>query len=230
VIIKAIIYDFDGPVNDSFREGLRRIKWLCAVNEVRYTREARRKLTELWGIPGAELLQRALDITEILAKKLYSDWEKLDLRDPMPLVPGAKEALFWCRKNGFVNALLTTRNRQNINDIFERLDLHREFEVISAKQDVEYRKPDPRAFRFILEALGERFGVTRNTCIFVGDTIVDFNAGQAAAIETVMVQTGPFLLKQAPKELKLENILRSVDELPEWIMEHHEGEISHDYK
>ena len=39
MIIKAIIYDFDGPVNDSFREGLRRIKWLCAVNEVRYTRE-----------------------------------------------------------------------------------------------------------------------------------------------------------------------------------------------
>ena len=41
-------------------------------------------------------------------------WEVWDLVDPIPLVPGAREALRWNRKNDILNTLLTSRNQKNI--------------------------------------------------------------------------------------------------------------------
>lgn len=229
--IKAVIFDFDGPINDSFREGLRRIKHLSAVHDVHFGRQERSKLTDLWGLPGVELLEQGLGVTKELADVMYKGWERMDLRDPVPLVVGAKEVLFWLRQNGFVSTLLTTRNKQNITEIFARLDLAREFGVISTRQDVLYRKPDPRAFEFTLRQLKTKFTIAKEDCIFIGDTIVDIEAGQKLGMESLVVQTGPYLMKHAAKlPIKVENILRSVDDLPEWLMEFHEGEIKFDYK
>lgn len=228
--VRAVIYDFDGVINDSFREGLRRIKVLCAIYDVRFTVEERRRLVGLWGLPGIELLEKGLDISQELAKVMYKAWERVDLQDPVALIPGAKEVLFWCRKNGIKNALLTTRNKKNIHDIFDRLDLIREFFVISTRQDVTYRKPDPRAFRFCLEELEKR-GISKEECIFIGDTREDNVAGDKAGIETLIVQTGPYLLRHFASHpiKKLENILRSIDDLPEWIEEYHDEKIEYDY-
>jgi len=232
VLVRAVIFDFDGPINDSFREGLRRIKILCAVHEVPFARKERMKLTELWGLPGLELLEKGLGINRKLAETMYPEWERMDLNLPVPLVPAAKEVLLWLRKNGFVSTLLTTRNKENIREIFERLDLTHEFGVISTRQDTpNHRKPDPRAFRYTLEELKERFKITKDECVFIGDTPVDIVAGEKAGIETLVVQSGPYLLKHASQHpVKLENILGSIDDLPGWIEEHHEGEIIYSYE
>src|SRR3989344_3948004 len=195
--IRALILDFDGVVNDSFHEGLRRIRNLCAIEEISFGRTQRKNLTELWGLPGKELLMQGLGIPEALADAMYPAWERLDLADPIPLIPGAKETLLWLRRNDFRTALLTSRNRQNIHDIFERIDLTREFSVIATRQDVPYRKPDPRVFDFLLGELSTTHGVAKDECIFVGDTPADLNAGTAAGIRTLLVQTGPYLLRHA---------------------------------
>lgn len=227
--VKAIIYDFDGPINDSFREGIRRIKILCAIHNAAFGREQRAKLVELWGLPGVELLQQSLGITPELAVPMYKEWERMDLADPVPLIPGAKDVLYWCHRNGFLNCLLTTRNRENITDIFERVDLMRSFDVMSTRQDVEHRKPDPRAFRYVLEKLSER-GIPKDGCIFIGDTPVDIEAGKQAGIRTLVVQTGPYLLEHVVKyPIDVRDLLKSVDDLPAWMEKNHEGALPHLY-
>ena len=228
--IRGVILDFDGVVNDSFHEGLRRIRNLCAVFDVNFTPASRRKLTELWGLPGVELLKQGLDISEGMAKQLYPAWERIDLADPIPLVPGAKEALLWLRRNGFTTCLLTSRNRENIMDIFEKIDLLREFGVISTRQESPWRKPDPRVFQYTLGELKDRFGIEAQECIFVGDTPADIDAGKAIGMETLLVQTGPYLLRHARElPITLENVLHSIDDLPMWIEEHHSGKIQYPY-
>ncbi len=95
--------------------------------------------------------------------------------------------------------------------------------VVSTKFDTPYRKPDKRVFYYTLQELSDRFKIEQSQIVFVGDTPADVDAGTAAQIETVLVQTGPYLLKHAEAlPLSLANILNSIDDLPGWIEEHHE--------
>ncbi len=223
--IKAVIFDLDGPILDSFREGLRRIKIVCAVYNIPFEPEHHKKLTELWGTPGVELLVQGLGLSEESAKSvIYPAWERLDLSQPVPLVPRAREVLSWLRRNKIPATILTSRHREHVLNMLERIDLDQYFSVVSTKFDTPYRKPDPRVFYYTLEELKDKFGIAKDECIFVGDTPADVDAEQAAMIETLLVQTGPYLLKHADKlPLSLANILNSIDDLPGWIEEHQDS-------
>lgn len=228
---RAIIFDLDGPILDSFREGLRRIKIICAIYDIPFRREQYKKLTQLWGLPGIELLVHGLGMGETFAREtFYPAWERLDIQQPIPLIPRTREVLFWLRRNGFVATILTSRHREHVTEMLDRLDLTRDFVVVSTKFDTSYRKPDLRVFRFTTEELQEKHGISKSECIFVGDTPADIDAGKAAEIETLLVQTGPYLLKHAENlPLSLSNVLNSIDDLPGWIEEHSERPIEFPY-
>ncbi len=223
-----------GESDDSFRGGLRKIRNLCAIEEIPFGRDARRLLTEAWGKPGIELLEAGLGVSRALAEKMNQQWIRLDNADPPELIPGTREMLYWLRQNGFKSALLTSRWRDGIHGILERYDLTKEFAGICTREDVPYFKPDPRSLRPPLELLADKFGITQDECIFVGDTPSDIEAGHLAGIETLVVQTGPYLLKHSHKTfggklVSLANVLASVDDLPLWIEQNHEGTLTRLY-
>lgn len=225
--VRAVVFDLDGPILDSFREGLRRIRIICAIYGTPFTGEHHRRLTQLWGLPGIELIVQGIGLGETFVREtFYPAWERLDLQQPLPLVPRTREVLAWLRRNKIVATILTSRHREHVQEMFDRLDLVHSFAVVSTKFDTPYRKPDPRVFRRTLEELEEKFQITKNGVIFVGDTPADVNAGKTAGIETLLVQTGPYLLKHADKlPLSLSNILNSIDDVPGWIEENHEGRL-----
>ncbi len=230
MLVKAVIFDYDGVINDSFREGLRRIKVLCAIHDVRYTLAERRHLQELWGMRGVDLLRVGLGVTAELAAIMYADWEKMDLCDPVKHIPGAREVLFWLRQNGFVSVLLTSRNRVNLTAILDRTDMLREFAFLSSGDDHYYPKPDARAFRFALETLREQHGIEKEHVVFVGDTPADIQGGANALLRTVVVQTGPYMLEHTERyPMHLCDIVPSIDEFPAWLEKHHEQNISVNY-
>jgi len=225
VNVRAVVFDLDGPILDSFREGLRRIKIVSAVLDVPYTREHHKRLTQLWGLPGIELIVQGMGLGEKFVKEVfYPAWERYDLKNQISLVPRTREVLGWLRRNKIVVTVLTSRHREGVLEMLDKLDLARDFVVISTKFDTPYRKPDPRVFHFTLQELADRFKISKSEIIFVGDTPADVDAGVAAQIETLLVQTGPYLLKHAEKlPLSLGNILNSIDDLPSWIEERHEA-------
>jgi len=226
MLLKAVLTDLDGVLLDSFREGLRKIQYICAIHDIPFGRDTRTRLFDKWGIPGAELLSYGLDINMALAERMYAAWEKFDKVSPPPLIPGAREVLVWLRKNGFKTALITSRNRENLMEVLDQIDVSREFTVITAKGDCPYHKPDPRVFRFALEHLQEQ-GVEKGNCVFIGDTPSDTVAGRAAEIETLVVQTGPYMIEHVEQyPMKLQNVLKSIDDLPFWIEKHHDGELN----
>ncbi len=229
MVIRGILMDLDGVLLDSFREGMRRIQILSALHDVPFERSTRAKLSANWGLPGIELLMRCLGVTEGLAQRMYVDWEKFDKASPPPLVPGTRETLVWLKRNGFKSALVTSRHRENLLEVLDRLDLERGFSAITAREDIgPWHKPDPRAFRHALETLEEKEGIQKHECIFVGDTPSDTVAGHHAGLVTLVVQTGPYLLEHISQfPMELENVLKSIDDLPLWIEKHHDGEIKH---
>lgn len=219
--IKAVVFDLDGPILDSFREGLRRIKTICAIHDIPFDRKHYKKLSELWGMPGVELLMNGLEVNETLAKTiLYPAWERLDIRQPVSLVPRTREVLLWLRRNNIRTTILTSRQREHVIEMFDQLDLTKEFAIVSTKFDTPYRKPDPRVFYYTLEELKDKFNITKEECAFIGDTPADIDCGRAAEVTTLLVQTGPYLLKHAKDLLlPLGNILNSIDDVPAWIEE-----------
>lgn len=223
--VKAVIFDLDGPILDSFREGLRRIRIICAIYGIPFEREHHKLLTKLWGLPGIELIVQGLGISETFAREtFYPAWERYDLQERLPLVPRTREALYWLRRNKLTCTILTSRHREHVVEMFDGMDLTRDFSIVSTKFDTIYRKPDPRVFQWTLEKLKEEFRIDKENCIFIGDTPADIDAGQAASITTLLVQTGPYLLKHAEKlPLPLSQILNSIDDVPGWIEENHEG-------
>ena len=216
--IRTVIFDVDGPLFDSFREGLRRIEALCKINGIEFSKAKRQRLIQIWGKWGVQLLEEGLGITKELAEHIYPQWEALDLVMPVPLIPGTRDALRYNRQMGIKNCILTSRLKQNFSLILEKQDLTREFTIVSTREDTEFKKPDPRVFDYVLCHLAEDFSITREGCIFVGDTPEDITCGQAAGIETLVVLTGPYWLEHILQyPVKPTNILPSVDYLPEWI-------------
>lgn len=93
-----------------------------------------------------------------------------------------------------------------------------DFAIISTRQDTEFNKPDSRVFDFTLKELAEKSGISKEECIFIGDTPEDITCGLAAGIETLVVMTGPYWLEHILQyPIKPQNVLPSVDYLPEWI-------------
>jgi HAD superfamily hydrolase (TIGR01549 family) len=198
------------------------------MHEVRFQRQ---NLIKHWGLYGPYLLEQGLEITPELATAMYPEWERMDLERPVPLVGGAKDVLYWAQRNNIKNCLLTSRNSQNIQDIFKRLDVLRYFDVLSCKQQQTYSKPDPRCFYFIEEELSGH-GIAPDECVFIGDTVVDIEAGQKAGYQTLMVMTGPYLhqVKGVQDSLQLSQVLASVDALPDWVELNHDGELGFPYR
>ncbi|HEV8666925.1 MAG TPA: HAD family phosphatase [Candidatus Paceibacterota bacterium] len=170
MLIKGIILDYDGVLLDSFRGGLRRIRNLCAEEEIPFGRDSRQRLTEAWGKPGIELLQIGLGINLALATEINKRWIRLDNADPPSLIPGTREVLLWLRNNNFKVCLLTSRHKGNVEVLLKKQDLFREFAHVCTREDVPYSKPDPRALRPPLEALRDEFNIKDKECVFVGDT------------------------------------------------------------
>ena len=200
---------------------MRRIKIICAIYDIPFNREHYKRLTHLWGLPGVELLMQGLGLNEKFTKEIfYPAWERLDIKQPIPLVQRTREVLSWLKRNKILCTVLTSRHREHVMEMLDRLDLLSSFAVVSTKFDTPHRKPDPRVFRYTLEELEEKFQIAKNEVVFVGDTPADIDAGKAANIETLLVQTGPYLLKHANKiPIELKNVLNSIDDIPSWIEE-----------
>jgi HAD superfamily hydrolase (TIGR01509 family) len=234
MLIKGIVLDYDGVLLDSFRGGLRRIRNLCAEEEIPFGRDSRQRLTEAWGKPGIELLQTGLSINLALATEINKRWIRLDNADPPSLIPGTREVLLWLRNNHFKVCLLTSRHKSNVEVLLKKQDLLREFAHVCTREDVPHSKPDPRALRPPLVALADEFNIKQKECVFVGDTPSDIEAGHRAGLTTLVVQTGPYLLKHSSKSfggkrVPLKNVLASIDDLPFWIEQNHKGKLSELY-
>lgn len=217
MLVRAVLTDFDGPVNDSYHEGLRRIQMLCALETIPFTVVDRQRLKQNWGKPGRMLLLDSVEAitTEEMADRIYRQWIVYDQENPIPLVPDARSTLAWLRKhNGFPTGCITSRDPEDIEKLFTIIDIDQYFDAVSTKQIVNGEvicKPDPRVIQPIFDRFQEiaddsanpdelrrRYdGITPGDCIFIGDTRSDVLAGwQYGMGATLVVLNGPINAEQ----------------------------------
>lgn len=216
--LRAVIFDFDGVINDSGGPGLERIIEIVAAAGHAIPQDIRQRLNRLWGTHGTKLIETAFDLDNKTSQDLYKEWKKIDATQFFPLVADAKKTLAILKEEMNLKiSMLTSRNRQNLMDVMNHYDLSGLFDAIQCRDDYAFVKPDPRVFDYILNLLD----TPKNSCLYVGDTLGDWQSTAGTDIRFVGVETG--LLKRSDWQalgLDSKNILQDIGWLPVWILKH----------
>ena len=217
--IRAVILDFDGVIYASSTLGGagKRIVEIIKNHGHKVPEDIYEKLKNNWGSGGTKMIETCFGLDSEVAKKIYREWEKIDKNKFYTLIGDPKQVIKKLESWQIKVLLLTNRNRENLTGILEYFGLAELFYLIQAKDDWTFSKPDPHVFCFVLHRL-IKFKISPEECVYVGDTILDFECTTARGLVSVSVLTGVFSESDFIKAgQKKENIIRSIADLPEWI-------------
>jgi phosphoglycolate phosphatase len=184
--VKAVVFDLDGTLIEShhdYDEMARRVKLILEETGVptnALSQQGRiweiiqggmRSLQEL-GLPP-ERIKGVLDrIDEALNKVEISSVGSVELK------PGATELLEHLRERGIKIGIATRSCGEYVRMSMEASRLAEYFDIVLARDEVEFPKPDPRHLLQVLEELN----ATPQSSMFVGDTETDQRTARAAGI------------------------------------------------
>jgi HAD superfamily hydrolase (TIGR01509 family) len=138
---------------------------------------------------------RAMEADEIAYYESHKHLEQV--------IPEAVEALKEAKRAGMRVALVTSKNRLELETFLPRLNVNGWVDAVVSSSDVARPKPAPDS---VLVAL-ERLQASPSEAIFVGDTVYDIQCARGAGVRVIAVGWGAH-----PVEM-----LRA--ERPDWLFE-----------
>ena len=211
---KACIFDLDGTLTDtlesltySVNETLKELNLPCITRE---------QCRDFVGNGARYLLERSLEasgdntlshIEE--AMQIYERVFKQNCTYKVAPYDGIKEMLTALKEKGMKLAVLSNKPHLQTLDVVATFFGNDTFQVVQGQKEGVPRKPDPAAAIMIAEA----FGVDKAECVYVGDSDVDMQTGNAAGMKSVGVTWG-----FRPKEVLLENGAHHTIDHPEELI------------
>lgn len=138
---------------------------------------------------------RAMEADEIAFYESHQHLERV--------IPEAVEALKEAKDAGLRTALVTSKNRTELETFLPRLNVDGWVDTVVSSSDVARPKPAPDP---VLVAL-KRLNTSPQEAVFVGDTVYDIHCARGAGVKVIAVSWGAH-----PTEM-----LRA--ESPDWLME-----------
>ena len=195
--IKAVIYDLDGTLLNSGKEGYRRLIALGRQYNIEITNEVERRLHENWGLDPENLIMKGFNVPLVIAQEIHNAWSIWDKNDPIPLVTGVPEML---QKNifdkGIANFVFTSRKTKSAINVLKSFSIAHLFEEVVGTtggifvRKTGLKKPDPRALKNLLVFINDYYNISRENIAYVGDEIFDIQCGIGAGLLTYGVTSG----------------------------------------
>ncbi len=184
----AVLFDLDGTLIDSIELILHSARHAFRGREGRVPDDAER-LSGV-GIPLATMFRRYArdegDVEALIAK--YREYQ-LEHHDRLTrCYDEVVETVDWLRAAGHPCAIVTSKTGWLARRGLEHVGLAQHFDVIIGCDSCERHKPEPEPVLLALERLGYR----ADEAVFVGDSVHDMLAGNAAGVATVAALWGPF--------------------------------------
>ncbi|MCS7166547.1 MAG: HAD-IA family hydrolase [Gemmatales bacterium] len=212
--LRAVIFDFDGTLADSFA---------AITSSVNYVR-AQHGLPPLTleevrlhvGRGALHLLRQTVPgVDPHTALEQYRQHHEQVMRPLTRLMPGAELAVSQLKQAGLKLAVCSNKPVYFTRQLLEHFLSPGKIDVVLGPEDVPRPKPAPD---MLLEAL-RRLAVVPPEAVYVGDMDVDIQAARQAGIRVLLVPTGAqtaeYLASCQP-----DGLLTSLAELPEYLRQH----------
>ena len=125
---------------------------------------------------------RKVDVDAIY-KGCCINFEKYMETNPIPLKPGAKEAVEYFYKRGFKIGLATSNVREWVEKILLKTGLRSYFSGIVTSDDVTNPKPDPEVYL----RCAQRLSVDVAQCLAFEDSVAGATSAISAGMRTVVI-------------------------------------------
>ncbi len=181
--LKGVLFDFDGTLVDSYPL----IEWafdrVCRAFNL--APDARELFASARGLPLPEQMRR---VSPELWEQLTETYRQVDAqqRRHVRVFPGIVGVLRAARQRGLKLGVVSSKRRLLVRSELEASGLKAYFPVVVALEDAKAAKPDPAPLRKALALMG----VKPSQALYVGDTLVDMEAGRRARLHTLLAVWG----------------------------------------
>jgi phosphoglycolate phosphatase len=208
-MIKAIIFDLDGTLVDSYpgihqslNEMLRALNFPEVDLETVKRRVGRGVLNLMQSSVPKELVPEALEI-------FRESYDRTHLSGTV-LLPGVVDALAELKKRGIALALASNKPVEFTHNILKHLKIDSFFLVYSGPDGEIKPKPDPSMLKSILKKLY----ADATVALYVGDMMLDAETARNAGVRFALIATGGHTREEL-KSVKPDYLLNRLKELVE---------------
>jgi len=189
--LKLIIFDLDGTLIDAYEAITKSFNF--AMKRFGYPRQSRSVVRRAVGWGDTQLLRffvKAEDLSGVL--KTYRRHHKTSLIKYSKVFPGVSRLLAGLKAEGYKLAVASNRPTRFSLILIRHLRLKNYFDHILCADKLKAGKPHPEILRLIMA----RFSARRDETVYVGDMVIDAQAGKRAGVKTVIVTTGSSSIKE----------------------------------
>ncbi len=191
--MQSVVFDLDGTLIDSAHDVTQ------AVNRMLSEQSSPPLSVEIVrpmigdGVPM--LMERVLQAAGVIfpdkgmlahCAARYEHFYALHPAEHTVVYDGVYEVLAALQAKGYLLGLCTNKPHALTHLVLKSLDMASYFTAVLGSGNINFRKPDARPLWTVME----RMGVTRDKCIYVGDSEVDIATARNAGVPLVLVGYG----------------------------------------
>ena len=183
--IRLVIFDLDGTLINAYRAVYESINF--AMKKMGFPRVSAQTIRRSVGWGDRHLITKFVgeeNSENILA--IYRRHHRISLKHGTTMLPGALKLLRRLKKNKYRMAVASNRPTKFSLIILRQLGIKKYFDYVLCADKLKKGKPHPAILRTILR----KFSLRPQEALYVGDMIIDLQAGRGARIKTVAVVTG----------------------------------------
>lgn len=206
--IKAVIFDWDGTLNDSLW-AIYKTYFIC-IKKMKLPELSLSKFKKLYESDYRKF-ELKIGVTSDKREMFDKLWVEVYKKQKAKLFPGVKKFLIKI-KYGHLLGLVTGGSSGRLKEELRDYGLNGIFDVIITSEDCYKKKPDPEPLRICAKKLD----IQPKDCLYVGDMNSDIIAAKNAGMISVVVNWG-YLNDSELHKFSPDIIVKSLDELEDII-------------
>ena len=182
MILKGVLFDWDGTLVDSARACFRCYARALAPSGIPFTEEDFARTYS----PDGHYTYAQMGVPEDRFRETDMLWRDAYKSEPTELLPEAEQSVRRLREEGIPLGIVTGGDRGRVTHELERLRLGRHFQALVCGDDVSFPKPHPEGLKTGLEKLKLAPAET----IYVGDSPEDILMSRSLGVLAIGIPGG----------------------------------------